>query len=361
MTAKLVATLSLVAALGWTSPPLAAGSKEAGQAKSATCSACHGMDGNSANPEWPNLAGQHEVYIVRQLKAFRAGERQNVLMSPMAAILSDEDIADLAAYFSSQTVRGGEADPSKFGGPARLPLRQGQRAGHGLRRLSRPGRPGQRAGGITRPSRASMPPTWPRSCAPTSRRARTTDPNQMMRNIAALAVRGGDRRGRFLHPGPALNPRRASRVSVRHEQQTHRPRPVAARGRPAAGCRARRLVRRTRRRQATTSCSSPPSPARPRRARSSVVEVFWYACGHCYLLEPKLEAWNRKGRAPYVQLVRMPATWNPVLKMHARVFYTIELLGKPQLHDEVFREINVQAATGWTRPRRSRRSSSPVA
>jgi len=73
-----------------------------------------------------------------------------------------------------------------------------------------------------------------------------------------------------------------------------------------------------------------------------VVEAFWYACGHCYLLEPKLEAWDAKGRAPYVQLVRLPATWNDTVKTHARVFYTIELLGKPQLHAEVFREINVK-------------------
>jgi thiol:disulfide interchange protein DsbA len=73
-----------------------------------------------------------------------------------------------------------------------------------------------------------------------------------------------------------------------------------------------------------------------------VVEAFWYACGHCYLLEPKLEAWDAKGRAPYVQLVRLPATWNDTVKTHARIFYTIELLGKPQLHAEVFREINVK-------------------
>ena len=127
MTAKLVVAMSLVAALGWTSSALAAGSKEAGQAKAATCSACHGMDGNSLNPEWPNLAGQGEAYLVRQLKAFHSGQRQNVLMSPMAAILSDQDMADLAAFFSSQTVRGGEADPSKFKAGQRLPFVTGTR------------------------------------------------------------------------------------------------------------------------------------------------------------------------------------------------------------------------------------------
>jgi protein dithiol oxidoreductase (disulfide-forming) len=86
----------------------------------------------------------------------------------------------------------------------------------------------------------------------------------------------------------------------------------------------------------------PPVASEVAPGKVEVVEAFWYACGHCYLLEPKLEAWDAKGRAPYVQLVRLPATWNDVVKTHARIFYTIELLGKPQLHAEVFREINVK-------------------
>jgi thiol:disulfide interchange protein DsbA len=86
----------------------------------------------------------------------------------------------------------------------------------------------------------------------------------------------------------------------------------------------------------------PSVPTSVAPGKVEVVEVFWYACGHCYLLEPKLEAWNRKGRPAYVELVRMPAVWNEVLKTHARLFYTIEILGKPQLHDEVFREINIR-------------------
>jgi cytochrome c553 len=115
MTVKFVAALSLVAVLGWSGSVLAAGSKEAGQAKAATCAACHGMDGNSVNPEWPNLAGQHASYITKQVRNFKAGERANPLMSPMAMILSDQDIDDLAAYFSSQTLRPtGETEPSKL-------------------------------------------------------------------------------------------------------------------------------------------------------------------------------------------------------------------------------------------------------
>lgn len=88
------------------------GSPEAGAGKAAVCLACHGMNGNSTNPEWPVLAGQQAHYISRQLKAFREGKRTDPLMTPMAANLSDQDIADLSAYYSAQTPAGLEADPS---------------------------------------------------------------------------------------------------------------------------------------------------------------------------------------------------------------------------------------------------------
>ena len=87
----------------------------------------------------------------------------------------------------------------------------------------------------------------------------------------------------------------------------------------------------------------PAVPTSVAPGKVEVVEVFWYACGHCYLLEPKLAAWEKNGKAPYVEVIRMPAVWNEVLKTHARVFYTAELLGKlPQLHNEIFREVNVR-------------------
>jgi len=89
------------------------GNVAAGQAKAAMCAACHGVDGNSVNPEWPSLAAQHTQYIVKQLKAFKGGTRQNPTMAPMAMGLSDQDMEDVAAYFSAQTARGGEADNSK--------------------------------------------------------------------------------------------------------------------------------------------------------------------------------------------------------------------------------------------------------
>ena len=76
-----------------------------------TCAACHGADGNSMNPQWPSLAGQNASYLERQLKAFKSNARQNPLMGPQAMTLSDQDIADLAAYFSSQEIKGGTTNP----------------------------------------------------------------------------------------------------------------------------------------------------------------------------------------------------------------------------------------------------------
>ena len=78
---------------------LAAGDAEAGKSKSATCAACHGANGVSAVPIYPNLAGQKQEYLVNALKAYKSGERNNPIMKPMAAPLSDQDIEDLAAYF----------------------------------------------------------------------------------------------------------------------------------------------------------------------------------------------------------------------------------------------------------------------
>lgn len=98
----------------------AEGSAEEGQTKAAPCVACHGVNGNSANPEWPSLAGQSAPYVIKQLKAFKSGERQNPLMTPMAQPLSDDDIEDLAAYYSQQTPTGLEANPSKVAEGQRL-------------------------------------------------------------------------------------------------------------------------------------------------------------------------------------------------------------------------------------------------
>ena len=85
-----------------------------GKAASAVCSACHGADGNSVNPDWPKLAGQGEAYLVKQLHDFRANKRAEATMTPMAmGIASDEDVLNLAAYFSSQKQTPATANKDK--------------------------------------------------------------------------------------------------------------------------------------------------------------------------------------------------------------------------------------------------------
>jgi len=101
------AVFSLISSV---SPAWAGGDAVAGKVKSATCAGCHGMDGNSANPEWPKLAGQGERYLDKQLQNFKGGARENATMAPMAAALGEQDIADLSAFYTSQAIQAGSAD-----------------------------------------------------------------------------------------------------------------------------------------------------------------------------------------------------------------------------------------------------------
>jgi cytochrome c553 len=108
-------SLLLGASLAATSARAQGGNVEAGRTKSATCAACHGVDGNSVTPDWPMLAGQHASYIVRQLQAFKSGERTDVTMKPFADLLSDQEMLDVAAYFESQKPAPKGADPALVG------------------------------------------------------------------------------------------------------------------------------------------------------------------------------------------------------------------------------------------------------
>ena len=94
------------------SAAFAAGNVESGASKATLCQACHGANGNSANPEWPSLAGLGADYIAEQLQSFKEGKRNNPIMMPIAAPLSAQDMADLGAYFDSLPNTGLEADPS---------------------------------------------------------------------------------------------------------------------------------------------------------------------------------------------------------------------------------------------------------
>ena len=86
------------------------GDATAGAAKAAVCGACHGMDGNSSDPQYPKLAGQHESYIVRQLTNFKGSVRQNPIMLGMATPLSEQDMRDVGAFFASKSSLPGVAD-----------------------------------------------------------------------------------------------------------------------------------------------------------------------------------------------------------------------------------------------------------
>ena len=86
----------------------------------------------------------------------------------------------------------------------------------------------------------------------------------------------------------------------------------------------------------------PAQPTNVAPGKVEVVEVFWYGCGHCFSLDPAIESWRAKNKAAYVDFVRVPAMWNEGTRMHARVFYTAELLGKlDELHSLIFREMHV--------------------
>jgi cbb3-type cytochrome c oxidase subunit III len=119
----------LAAPISWST-----GSAEAGAALAATCTACHGANGNSSNGEWPSLAGQNAAYIERQLHLLHDGRRTGktgdaaaAMMPAMATTLSDQNIEDVAAYYSQQTPAGLEADPSYWQAGQRL-YRSGDRA-----------------------------------------------------------------------------------------------------------------------------------------------------------------------------------------------------------------------------------------
>jgi len=82
----------------------------------AACAACHGTDGNSISPAWPTLAGQNQKYLLDQLNYFKNGERENALMSSVVPLLnaySDQDLLNIAAYYSSQTKTNGQAEDNE--------------------------------------------------------------------------------------------------------------------------------------------------------------------------------------------------------------------------------------------------------
>jgi cytochrome c553 len=92
------------------------GDPVAGKTKSQICQGCHGVDGNSKDEQIPKLAGQYDVYIIKQMRNYQEGSRSHEIMNGMAAPLSDKDLADIAAYFADQPIMKGNATkPNKTG------------------------------------------------------------------------------------------------------------------------------------------------------------------------------------------------------------------------------------------------------
>ena len=108
------------------------------------CQACHGANGNSANPEWPSLAGLGADYIAEQLQNFKDGKRNNPVMMPNAASLSPDDMADLGAYFDSLVNTGSGSGSLLLAGGRKTVSRRRQSPRHSrMHGLPRPDRPRQ--------------------------------------------------------------------------------------------------------------------------------------------------------------------------------------------------------------------------
>ena len=107
MSAALRNALALALGLGLSQAALAGGNAEAGKAKAAqVCAACHSADGSKpTSPQYPVLAGQYDDYLVRVLKDYKSGKRENPIMKGFASTLSEQDMEDVAAWFSAQPSR----------------------------------------------------------------------------------------------------------------------------------------------------------------------------------------------------------------------------------------------------------------
>lgn len=182
---KLFLIVATSALLGSAPLALAAGDAAAGQAKSAMCGACHGADGNSASADFPKLAGQNAGYLYKQLTEFKAGARVNPTMQGMVAALQDQDMQDLAAYFAGQTRSKGEADPALV--KAGEALFRGGNLDTGVSACSAcHGVTGMGNEGAKFPALAGQHAKYTETQLLAFRSvARTNDPGQMMRGVAA--------------------------------------------------------------------------------------------------------------------------------------------------------------------------------
>jgi cytochrome c553 len=163
----------------------AAGNVDAGKVKASTvCVACHGADGNSVNPIWPKLAGQNPEYLLKQLHDFKAGARTDPLMSAQGALLSDQDMDNVAAYFSQQTRSPGTAAADKVAAGQKL-YRGGNATSHVAACIGCHGPAGAGNPAARYPSIAGQQADYVvKQLTDFRAGTRSNDPNQMMRTVA---------------------------------------------------------------------------------------------------------------------------------------------------------------------------------
>lgn len=168
---------------------LIGGDASAGESKAAVCSACHGPQGNSANPEWPKLAGQHAGYTFTQLQAFKLpmaeSPRFNPIMHGQAQPLSEQDMKNLAAYFAAQAIQPGAADPALVEKGRKI-YRGGIDASNVPACIACHGPAGDGIAAARYPKIGGQHATYiVNQLKLYAAGERRTDPNQVMRNVAA--------------------------------------------------------------------------------------------------------------------------------------------------------------------------------
>ena len=164
----------------------AAGDAAAGKTKSMACAACHNADGNSMVPTFPKLAGQHAEYIAKQLADFKSGERKDPTMTGMAAPLSEQDMADLAAFYASNTGSIGSAGDTEKAAIGKQIYLGGDKAKGISACMACHGPSGAGNPGAKFPALSGQHSTYVIKALKDFRSgARANDPAKMMRDIAA--------------------------------------------------------------------------------------------------------------------------------------------------------------------------------
>ena len=161
----------------------AGGNVSEGQVKSAACQGCHGLDGNSFSPDWPNLASQNANYLSRQIRDFQSGARQDASMQSMVTGLAEQDIIDISAYFTAQKVK---ADATSNSAAGKRLYMGGNRYTHlpACAGCHGPNGVGNGPGGI--PSLAGQKPGYViKTLKDFKAGTRNNDRNQIMQDIAA--------------------------------------------------------------------------------------------------------------------------------------------------------------------------------